>query len=392
MGGRRGPSARIPWRGVPPTEKKGGPFFSTPPQGGSDIRSEALGTRREGVGAHITPPLRGSDVRSEGDGAHITPPLRGSEVCGEGLGTHGEGVGAHITPPLRGSRETVLGFSVGGSQPTADEVGSLADFAARHAPLFVITGAGCSTESGIFDYRGRDGQWKRKPPVQYDQFIRSEAARQRYWARSHVGWRRFRAARPNPAHFALASLERAGIAGIVVTQNVDGLHQAAGHERVIDLHGRLDTVVCTACGQRTARAKVAEWLTAENPAFETPQHTLAPDGDADFEGVDLSGFGVPRCKSCGGIVKPDVVFFGENVPRARVDTAFDALARCKGVLICGSSVMVQSSFRFCRRAEALQLPIAALNEGLTRADAMLTLKVEARCGPTLAALATRLGC
>jgi len=277
-------------------------------------------------------------------------------------------------------------------QPKSDEVGSLAGFAARHAPLFVITGAGCSTESGIFDYRGRDGQWKRKPPVQYDQFIRSEAARQRYWARSHVGWRRFRAAQPNPAHFALARLERAGVAGIVVTQNVDGLHQAAGHERVIDLHGRLDAVICTACGWRTHRATVAEWLAANNPGFETPQHSLAPDGDADFEGVDLSDFRVPYCDRCGGIVKPDVVFFGENVPRARVDAAFDALACCNGVLICGSSVMVQSSFRFCRRAESLRLPVAALNEGVTRADAMLTVKVEARCGAALAAVAASLGC
>lgn len=277
-------------------------------------------------------------------------------------------------------------------KPTVDEVASLADFAARYAPLFVITGAGCSTESGIFDYRGRDGQWKRKPPVQYDPFMRSETARQRYWARSHVGWRRFRAARPNPAHFALARLERAGVVGTVVTQNVDGLHQAAGHKRVIDLHGRLDTVTCTACGRRTARADVAAWLAENNPGFETPEHTLAPDGDADFEGADLSGFRVPRCERCGGVVKPDVVFFGENVPRARVATAFDALARCKGVLICGSSVMVQSSFRFCRRAEALHLPIAALNEGVTRADAMLAVKIEARCGATLAALATGLGC
>ena len=278
------------------------------------------------------------------------------------------------------------------SVPAPDEVRRLADFAARHKPLFVITGAGCSTESGIFDYRGRDGQWKRKPPVQYDQFLASEAARQRYWARSHVGWRRFHAARPNPAHIALASLERAGIAGIVVTQNVDGLHQAAGHERVIDLHGRLDAVICTACGSRTARADVAAWLVENNPGFETPEHTLAPDGDADFDGVDLSGFRVPRCDRCGGVVKPDVVFFGENVPRARVETAFNALAHCNGVLICGSSVMVQSSFRFCRRADALHLPIAALNHGVTRADAMLALKVEARCGPTLATLAASLGC
>ncbi|MDE0693445.1 MAG: NAD-dependent protein deacetylase [Gammaproteobacteria bacterium] len=280
---------------------------------------------------------------------------------------------------------------VQGTGPTVDEVARLADFAARHAPLFVISGAGCSTESGIFDYRGRDGQWKRKPPVQYDQFIRSEAARQRYWARSHVGWQRFHAARPNPAHLALAALERAGVVGIVVTQNVDGLHQAAGHERVIDLHGRLDAVICTACGRRTARADVAAWLDWNNPGFETPEHSLAPDGDADFEGVDLTGFRVPCCDRCGGVVKPDVVFFGENVPRARVDAAFDALAQSGGVLICGSSVMVQSSFRFCRRAEAMHLPVAALNQGVTRADAMLSLKVEARCGPTLAALAAGLG-
>ncbi len=277
-------------------------------------------------------------------------------------------------------------------KPNVDEVARLADFAARHAPLFVISGAGCSTESGIFDYRGRDGQWKRKPPVQFDQFIGSEAARQRYWARSHVGWQRFRAARPNPAHCALARLERAAVVGIVVTQNVDGLHQAAGHERVIDLHGRLDAVICTACGRRTDRTDVAAWLAGNNPGFETPGHSLAPDGDADFEGVDLSGFRVPYCDRCGGVVKPDVVFFGENVPRARVDAAFDALAACNGVLICGSSVMVQSSFRFCRRAEALHLPVAALNEGVTRADPMLTLKVEARCGPALAALAASLGC
>ena len=269
----------------------------------------------------------------------------------------------------------------------AADVEALAGFAERHAPLFVITGAGCSTESGIFDYRGRDGQWKRKPPVQYDQLIRSEAARQRYWARSHVGWRRFRAAKPNPAHFALARLEQAGIAGILVTQNVDGLHQAAGHKRVIDLHGRLDAVVCTSCGKRTPRADIESWLTANNPRFVAPDHTLAPDGDADFDGVDLSGFRVPHCDGCGGIVKPDVVFFGENVPRARVEAAFEALARCRGVLICGSSVMVYSSFRFCRRAESLQLPIAAVNEGHTRADDMLALKVEARCGSTLAALA-----
>ena len=277
-------------------------------------------------------------------------------------------------------------------RPKPDEVGSLVEFVARHAPLFVISGAGCSTESGIFDYRGRDGQWKRKPPVHYDQFIRSEAARQRYWARSHVGWQRFCAARPNPAHLALAALERAGVVGIVVTQNVDGLHQAAGHERVIDLHGRLAAVICTACGRRTARADVAAWLAESNPGFETPKHTLAPDGDADFEGVDLTGFRVPYCDRCGGVVKPDVVFFGENVPRTRVDAAFDALARSGGVLICGSSVMVQSSFRFCRRAEALQLPIAALNEGVTRADAMLTVKVEARCGAALTAVAASLGC
>ena len=269
--------------------------------------------------------------------------------------------------------------------------GRVAAFIERNAPVFVITGAGCSTESGIFDYRGRDGQWKRKPPVHHDAFMRSPAARQRYWARGHVGWARFSAARPNDAHRALAALEHAGLVGVLVTQNVDGLHQAAGHRRIIDLHGRLDAVLCMACGRRTPRADVERWLTERNPDFVVPEHTLAPDGDADFEGVDLSGFRTPDCPHCGGILKPDVVFFGANVPRERVEAAFTALEGCRGLLVCGSSVMVYSSFRFCRRARDRGLPMAAVNDGVTRADDLLELKVTSRCGATLRAAAERLG-
>lgn len=268
---------------------------------------------------------------------------------------------------------------------------AVATFLERNAPVFAITGAGCSTESGIFDYRGPDGQWKRKPPVHHDAFMRSRAARQRYWARGHVGWARFSAARPNAAHRALAALEGKGFIGVLVTQNVDGLHQAAGHRRVIDLHGRLDSVLCTGCGRRTPRTDIERWLTDHNPDFAVPAHTLAPDGDADFDGVDLAGFETPECPHCGGILRPDVVFFGANVPRARVGAAFAALERCRGLLICGSSVMVYSSYRFCRRARDLELPMAAVNDGVTRADDMLELKVTSRCGATLAAAARRLG-
>ena len=268
---------------------------------------------------------------------------------------------------------------------------ALAAFARDHAPLFVLTGAGCSTASGIADYRDRDGRWKRTAPVQYRDFVAREASRQRYWARGFVGWPSFHDARPNAAHHALAELERAGVVAIVVTQNVDRLHQRAGQDRVIDLHGRLDRVVCLDCGALEARERVQQRLGGANPwlrDIEVGESALRPDGDADLPDADLSTLKTPRCAVCGGVVKPDVVFFGENVPRGRVELAMAALTACRGVLVVGSSLCVYSGFRFCRRARELGLPVAAINDGVTRADGFLTVKHGGPCADALALLSS----
>ena len=259
-------------------------------------------------------------------------------------------------------------------------------------PLFVLTGAGCSTPSGIPDYRDERGEWKRKQPVTYGEFVRREEVRRRYWARSLAGWGRLGGAEPNPAHRALATLEASGYVHHLLTQNVDGLHHKAGHRRVIDLHGRLDRVRCLGCGALSPRDRLQHELLARNPAFTAFVSAFAPDGDADLhEDTRLGGFEVPACESCGGALKPDVVFFGESVPRARVDEAYARLAECAAMLVVGSSLMVWSGYRFVRRAVEQGIPVAALNLGRTRADADLTLKLEARCDEVLPALAAWLG-
>lgn len=261
---------------------------------------------------------------------------------------------------------------------------ALEQFIARHPRLFVLTGAGCSTDSGIPDYRDADGAWKRTPPVQFQAFMRDDTTRRRYWARSLVGWRRFGHARPNPAHHALSRLEHLGHIELLVTQNVDGLHQAAGSSQVIDLHGRLDQVRCMGCGDLTPRQRLQDRLVAANPAWADLDARTAPDGDADLDGVDFSTFAVPACERCDGVLKPDVVFFGENVPRDRVDTAMGCLHRADGVLVVGSSLMVRSGFRFAQAAADRGLPIAAVNLGRTRADDLLALKIERPCAEALA--------
>lgn len=266
----------------------------------------------------------------------------------------------------------------------------LVAFVQANAPLFVITGAGCSTESGIFDYRDDDGRWKRKPPVDLADFLASHAVRQRYWARSMIGWPRFAQARPNPAHVALVALENAGLVSIVVTQNVDDLHAAAGQRNLIALHGSLATARCLDCSTSQARSQIQDWLQRENPRYIGMLAALAPDGDADLEGVDVSDFSVPECTRCGGILKPDVVFMGDSVPKPRVATTRDALRAVKGVLIIGSSVMAYSSFRFCREAHRSGLPIASVNLGKTRADEILSLSVRLSAGDAMAALCRRL--
>jgi NAD-dependent SIR2 family protein deacetylase len=249
----------------------------------------------------------------------------------------------------------------------------------------VLTGAGCSTGSGIPDYRDANGDWKRVGrPVTLQAFLADEHARKRYWARSVVGWKRMGAARPNEAHRALAALEHAGRVEQLVTQNVDGLHEAAGSGNVIDLHGRVDVVRCMSCAVRLRREHVQSALVARNPGFADFAAADAPDGDSDLEGVDFAAFEVPSCKECGGLLKPDVVFFGESVPRERVSRAMDALERSDAMLVVGSSLMVYSGFRFARRMAELGKPIAAVNLGKTRADELLALKIAERCGDALA--------
>jgi NAD-dependent SIR2 family protein deacetylase len=260
---------------------------------------------------------------------------------------------------------------------------SLQEFVHRHRRLFVLTGAGCSTNSGIPDYRDVDGKWKRQQPVTYQAFMTEEATRQRYWARSLIGWRRFGRALPNDAHRALARLEAMGRSEVVLTQNVDRLHQAAGSERVIDLHGRLDLVRCMGCGQTTARGELQNELTRLNAGWLHLDATSALDGDADLDTHDFSTFIVPACPLCAGVLKPDVVFFGESVPRDFVDAAVGHLQRADGMLVVGSSLMVYSGFRFAQMADRAGIPIAAVNLGRTRADQMLALKVEQACEDAL---------
>ena len=262
----------------------------------------------------------------------------------------------------------------------------LAEFVARHRRLFVLTGAGCSTGSGIPDYRDADGQWKRPQPVTYQLFMGSHLIRQRYWTRSLVGWRSFGRAEPNGAHRALARLEEMGKVELLLTQNVDRLHQAAGSTRVIDLHGRLDQVRCMGCERRTPRAPFQERLLRLNPDYATLDAVDAPDGDADLVDAEFSSFVVPSCDACGGVLKPDVVFFGENVPRDRVEAAREGLAQADAMLVVGSSLMVYSGFRFVQAAVNAGKPVAAVNLGRTRADGLLALKVEGRCSEVLVGL------
>lgn len=260
----------------------------------------------------------------------------------------------------------------------------------RSAPrLFVLTGAGCSTAAGIPDYRDDQGAWKHRPPVQFQDFISSPATRQRYWARSLVGWTRVAGANPTAAHMALAALEKIGAVSTLVTQNVDGLHQKAGSRAVTDLHGRLDTVRCLECGATVSRGVIQDELEERNPRRAKADAVDAPDGDAQIQGP-FADVAVPPCRACGGMLKPDVVFFGENVPKKRVADCYAALAGADGVLVVGSSLMVFSGYRFCLAAAEMGKPIALVNRGKTRADHLAHLKVEGDCGAVLDDLVRKL--
>ena len=260
---------------------------------------------------------------------------------------------------------------------------SLNKFLEKHNRVVVLTGAGVSTASGIPDYRDESGAWKYSRPMQFQDFVSSDYSRRRYWARSAIGRIRFKAASPNKAHFALAELEILGRVSLLITQNVDRLHQRAGSQRVVELHGSLDQVVCLDCSSRISRDEIQDFLMRHNPILSNFTSTPAPDGDAQLEQIDFLQIDIPQCHRCGGILKPDVVFYGENVPSERVKTCFDAMDEADALLIAGSSLMVYSGYRFARRAYENGISIAAINRGVTRADKILTMKIEQDCGRVL---------
>lgn len=261
--------------------------------------------------------------------------------------------------------------------------------------VMVLSGAGCSTASGLGDYRDRSGQWKRAQPITGQIFCNDQAARHRYWARSSVGWPAFSQATPNRAHHALVALEQIGVVTHLVTQNVDELHQRAGQRDVIDLHGILGSVSCIKCALSQSRDHFQERLLSANSWLSKLSAAYAPDGDADLDTNDqlqkqLANMQLPACPDCNSLMKPDVVFFGENVPKPRVQQAMQQLREADVLLVAGSSLMVFSGFRFCRDAAQRGQPIVIYNDGKTRADEIATRLVGGDCGEQLAKLAERL--
>jgi NAD-dependent SIR2 family protein deacetylase len=255
--------------------------------------------------------------------------------------------------------------------------------------VVILSGAGLSTESGIPDYRGPSGLARRAEPMTYQTFTGGAAARRRYWARSYQGWRHIAGAVPNAGHRAVAELQRRGLVAGIITQNVDGLHQAAGAQRLIELHGSLHRVVCLGCGQRTSRAALDQRLRAANHGWAAPAAQISPDGDAVLTDEQAASFRMVDCQDCGGALKPDVVFFGENVPRSRVDECYALTGRARALLVLGSSLTVMSGYRFVRHAARLGVPIVIINQGPTRGDEHATLVLHAPLGQALTALAAR---
>lgn len=255
----------------------------------------------------------------------------------------------------------------------------------------MLTGAGCSTESGIPDYRGPETRRRARNPIQFDDFVKDPVMQARYWSRSAVGWQRVAAAQPNPAHQALARWEDAGQVVGIITQNVDGLHQAAGSRRVVELHGSLATVRCLACGAREARAALQGRIQAMNPNWEARPRELAPDGDAELIIESEAPFQVPVCLRCGGALKPDVVFFGENVPKERVTGAWALYEEADVLLVVGSSLAVYSGYRFVLRGRKEGRAMGLVNLGPTRGDAFMQVRVEAAAGAVLPKVVQQLG-
>ncbi|HLS63513.1 MAG TPA: NAD-dependent protein deacetylase [Ruania sp.] len=268
------------------------------------------------------------------------------------------------------------------STTTSDVSALVALLAGRR--FAVLTGAGISTDSGIPDYRGPDSP--PRSPMTYDQFVTDEGFRRHYWARNHVGWQHMRTRRPNAGHEAIAKMEQRGLVTGVITQNVDLLHQAAGSQRVIDLHGHYNEVICLSCGLVLSRTELDRMLTVLNPEFTdaVADVEIAPDADAVIASTE--GFQVQPCPRCGGILKPNIVYFGENVPKERVAAAYTLVDESEAVLVAGSSLAVMSGLRFVRHAHRHGLPVAIINRGTTRGDELADLHLDAGASPTLTAL------
>ena len=275
----------------------------------------------------------------------------------------------------------------GGPSPREATVGALLEFLHQRDQVMVLTGAGLSTSSGIPAYRDNDGQWQRRNPILFHEFMASEVMRRRYWARSYFGWPQITQARPNAGHRALARLEEHGVLSGLVTQNVDGLHARAGSNALIELHGSLAKVSCMDCGARFDRDEIQEDLSALNPDWSPKVLGFNPDGDAELDDKAYPGFRIADCSSCGGRLKPDVVFFGEPVPTARAGGVGQMLTRSDGLLVVGSSLVVMSGLRIVRQAAAAGLPVVAVNMGRTRGDEFLSFKVSLDCVEVFEAVA-----
>ena len=270
------------------------------------------------------------------------------------------------------------------------DISALQQFVLDHPRLVVITGAGISASSGIPTYRDREGTWKHSAPITHQEFVTDPGRRQRYWSRSLLGWPVVRDARPNMAHRALSQLERLGHIDLLVTQNVDRLHQRAGSAKVVDLHGRVDRVRCMTCDQTSSRERVQQQLSRDNPKHTHQLSTPRPDGDAEVATELVAALIVPTCERCDGVLIPDVVFFGGSVPKTRVAKCNEAVATADAVLAVGSSLQVFSGYRFCRLAEQLGKPLAIINPGSTRADSLSSLKLLSDCEPLLQAFAAKI--
>ncbi|MEV5602520.1 NAD-dependent protein deacetylase [Streptomyces sp. NPDC052299] len=287
-------------------------------------------------------------------------------------------------------RPTLSWTPAEGLPPATTDLEPLVEALGRGGVL-VLSGAGLSTESGIPDYRGEGGSLSRHTPMTYQDFTSGAQARRRYWARSHLGWKTFRRALPNAGHRAVAAFGRGGALSGVITQNVDGLHQAAGSEDVVELHGGLDRVVCLNCGTFVARREVARRLEEANPGFQPVAAGVNPDGDADLTDEQVGDFRVVPCEVCGGILKPDVVFFGESVPPARVEHCRELVRAASSLLVLGSSLTVMSGLRFVRQAAQAGKPVLIVNREPTRGDAQAVARIGLPLGTALGTVADRLG-